>query len=170
MGLVVEIYNRNGLSDYNATTRKIKKYFPESKWNKRHFAWYRSKIKTGAIKTSGRIRRGLTKGNPKVKRIGDEILKHINFVIDISAKNNSDLKFKLSRWVYSRLMQSEIKIKRPIKKQLWRLGMNTCQVPDCGKKFKTIKNVEIHRNDSSKGYSVENCMLVCRKCHEKMTQ
>lgn len=165
--LVIDLNNRNGLSDYEATIEEIKRHFPNSKWNKSHFAWYRSQIKTGKIKTSKQIQSRTIKADPEVKRIGDEILKHINFILDISAKNNSDLRFKLNRWVYSRLMQSEIKIKRPIKKQLWESGIKSCQAPNCGKIFTTIKNIEIHRKDNSKGYSVENCILVCRECHEK---
>jgi hypothetical protein len=64
-------------------------------------------------------------------------------------------------------MQAEIRAKRPIKKQLWNSGMKSCQTSGCGKEFKTLKNVEIHRRNNSKGYSVENCILVCRECHEK---
>jgi len=166
--LVIDLYNRNGLSDYEATKEEIKKHFPNSKWNKNHFAWYRSQIKTGKIKTSKQKQSGTDKADPEVKRIGDEILKHINFILDITAKNNSDLRFKLNRWVYSRLQQFENKTKRPIKKQLWESGIKSCQAPNCGKIFKTIKNIEIHRKDNSKGYSVENCILVCRECHEKI--
>ena len=166
--LVLELYRRDGLSDYETTSKEIKKYFTKSKWSKSHFAWYRSQIKTGKIKTSGQIKSKAIKSDPEVKRIGDEILKHIKFIVDISARNNQDLKFKLNRWIYSRLLQSEIRAKRPIKKQLWQSGMKICQ--DCGKKFDGIKNVEIHRKDRLKGYSVENCILVCRECHEKMGQ
>lgn len=102
---------------------------------------------------------------PQIKKIGDGILNHINFILDVTAKDDADFRFKLNRWVYSRLQQAEIRTKRPIKKQLWDLGMKSCQ--ECHGKFDTLKNVEIHRKDTSKGYSVKNCILVCRKCHQK---
>lgn len=165
--LVFDINNRIGLSNYKATTNEIKKYFPNSKWNKSHFTWYRSQIRTGKMKNMAKLPSKVVKTDPKVKKIGDQILNHINFVLDISAKNNSDFRFKINRWVYSRLLQAEIRTKRPIKKQLWNSGMKSCQVSGCGKQFNTLKNVEIHRKNNSKGYSVENCILVCRDCHEK---
>jgi len=165
--LVLDINNRMGLSDYEATTREVKKHFPDSKWSKSHFAWYRSQIRTGRITNTQEPPAKALNSDPDVKRIGDQILNHINFVLDISAKNDSDLRFKINRWVYSRLLQVEVRAKRPIKKQLWNGGMRSCQALGCGKEFSTLKNVEIHRKDNTRGYSVENCILVCRECHEK---
>jgi 5-methylcytosine-specific restriction endonuclease McrA len=101
----------------------------------------------------------------KVKRIGDEILKHARFVIGIAAGNDTQMRFKLNRWVYARLQQEEIREKRPIKQALWDSGIRACQ--KCTRKFKSIKGVEIHRKDSNKIYSVENCQLLCRECHQK---
>ena len=101
----------------------------------------------------------------KVKRIGDEILEHARFVIGVAAGNNAQMRFKLNRWVYARLMQDEIREKRPVKQALWSSGTRACQ--KCGRKFKSIKGVEIHRKDSNKIYSVENCQLLCRECHQK---
>ena len=100
-----------------------------------------------------------------VKRVGDALLNHVRFMIKETAKDDADLRFKLNRWVYARLMQDEIREKRPIKQKLWEMGMQSCQ--SCGKKFQTIKGVEIHRIDGKTGYSVENCELLCRSCHQK---
>ena len=167
--LVIDIHNRNGLSDCAAVTKEVKERFPDSKFDKSHCDWYKSQIKTGKIKTHKQIKQ-FKNGqiDPKVKKIGDEILNHINFVMDISSGDDANLRFKLNRWVYSRLLQSEIKAKRPIKKKLWESGMNTCQAPKCNKIFKSLKNVEIHRKNQQKIYSIENCILVCRECHEKL--
>jgi len=101
----------------------------------------------------------------KVKRIGDEILKHARFVIEIAAGNDAQMRFKLNRWVYARLHQEEIREKRPVKQALWDSGIRACQ--RCRRKFKSIKGVEIHRKDSRKIYSVGNCQLLCRECHQK---
>jgi len=165
--LVLDINSRIGLSDYEATTREVKEHFPNSKWSKSHFAWYRSQIRTGRITSTQKLPSKSPESGPDVKRIGDQILAHISFILDISAKNDSDLRFKINRWVYSRLLQAEVRAKRPIKKQLWNAGMRSCQALGCPKEFSTLKNVEIHRKDSTRGYSVENCILLCRECHEK---
>lgn len=106
--------------------------------------------------------------DPIIKKVGDEILNHVKFIIDITSGDNVNLKFKLNRWVYSRLLYSEIKEKKPIKKKLWESGINFCQVPRCNNIFKSLKNVEIHRKNQQTAYSIKNCILVCRECHEKL--
>lgn len=141
--LVLDINNRIGLSDYEATTREVKKYFPDSKWGKSHFAWCRSQIRTGKIKSTQTLPSKAPKTDPDVKKIGDQILNHINFVLDMSTKSNADLRFKINRWVYSRLLQAEVRAKRPIKKQLWNGGMRSCQALGCPQE---IRHAEERRN------------------------
>ena len=102
-----------------------------------------------------------------IKRIGDRILEHARFVIGLAAKDDTRMRFKLRRWVYARLLQDEIREKRPIKKALWNSGIRACQRYGCPEKFSTIKGVEIHRKDADEAYSVENCQLLCRKCHQE---
>jgi 5-methylcytosine-specific restriction endonuclease McrA len=182
------IHQTKGLVDYDTVTSEVKKRFPKSKWQKSHWAWYRTQIKTGRYKHlfSEEERENLAKSNEKrragrkiklklgkaepveeqddVKRVGDALLNHVRFMVKETAKDDADLRFKLNRWVYSRLMQDEIREKRPIKRKLWEMGMKSCQ--SCGKKFKTLKGVEIHRINGKIGYSVENCDLLCRPCHQ----
>ncbi len=105
------------------------------------------------------------KRQDKIKQVGDEILKHARFVIGVAAGNDAQMKFKLNRWVYSRLLREETRKKRPVKQKLWDSGIRACQ--KCGEEFKSIKGVEIHRKNSKKGYSVKNCQLLCRECHQK---
>jgi len=112
------------------------------------------------------LARGPVPKDPEVKRIGDEILNHVRFVISEASKEDPNLRFKLNRWIYARLMQEEINFKRPIKQKLWDLGMRSCQA--CGQKFKSLKAVEIHRKDRSLTYSFENCELLCRECHQEL--
>jgi len=100
-----------------------------------------------------------------IKRIGDAILSHIRFVIRETSKGDTDFEFKLNRWVFSRLLGDSRKQSKPIKQKLWDSGMQSCQI--CGRKFSSIKGVEIHRKDESLGYSIENCDLLCRPCHQK---
>jgi len=179
------IHRTSGLIDYKTLTHQVKQAFPNSKWKKSHWAWYRSQIKIGRFKElfSKKERQNLF-GEPKerlqgerlelgeevqerevsdIKRVGDAILSHVRFVINETITDDAS-RFKLNRWVYSRLQQDENKQKRPIKQKMWDYGIQSCQA--CGKNFNTSKGVEIHRKDSSKGYSVENCELLCRPCHQ----
>ena len=187
------IQQTKGLADYETVTKTVMEHFPKSAWKESHWAYYRSQITSGIgryrdefpEKIKVNLRRGMGKltGRPrrtsrivlqkkeretkedKVKRIGDEILGHARFVIGVASRNDEQMRFKLNRWVYARLMQDEIREKRPVKHTLWDSGIKACQ--RCGQKFKSIKGVEIHRKDSNKTYSVENCQLLCRECHQK---
>jgi hypothetical protein len=109
--------------------------------------------------------RGPSPKDDKVKSLGDPILDHIRFVIGLAAGGDQVLRFKINRWIFARLLQDEIRVKRPIKKALWDSGMTGCQI--CGKEFDSLKGVEIHRKDSTQGYSVDNCLLACRECHQE---
>lgn len=60
----------------------------------------------------------------------------------------------------------EIRVKRPIKKQLWDRGIGSCQA--CNQPFGPLKGVEIHRKDGARGYSADNCELLCRECHQEL--
>ena len=125
---------------------------------------------TPAVARSGSDMPALTRGpkpkDPEVKRIGDAILNHVRFVISEAAGDDVDLRFKLNRWVFSRLLQDEIRVKRPIKKKLWESGMRTCQA--CGEPFASLKGTELHRKNSDLGYALDNCELLCRECHQEI--
>ncbi|NLZ05896.1 MAG: HNH endonuclease [Phycisphaerae bacterium] len=175
--VVFDVIRRTkGTADYEAVTEAVLQHFPDSKWKKSHWGFYRSQITS----ESGRhrdefseeiranLRRTTSSKEPPegdtVKRIGDGILANARLVIELAAKEDMRTRFKLRRWVYSRLMQEEIREKRPIKKALWDSGIQACQ--RCGEESHTIKGVEIHRKDAAEPYSVENCQLLCRKCHQ----
>ena len=102
-----------------------------------------------------------------MKRIGDQILNHVRFIIETAAGSDPDLKFKLNRWVFARLLQDEIRIKRPIKQALWDSGMRSCQA--CGARFESLKNIELHRKIRGRAYGIENCELLCRECHQQLS-
>jgi hypothetical protein len=118
------------------------------------------------LKEKSETKKQILRADPKIKTIGDNLLNHINFVLDTVSADDQTLRFKLNRWIYTRLHQKEIQFKRPIKKELWISGNKQCS--ECRKEFKTMKNVEIHRKDQDKIYSIENCVLVCKECHEKI--
>ena len=182
--LVFEIIHQTkGKVDYETMTKYILEQFPQSKWKATHWSWYKSQIKTGEFKDdfSAEEKKNLKLNKAEkillnllppdkqeenhVKRIGDNILNHIRMMIREISKDNEDFEFKLNRWVYARLQQDEIKKKRPIKQELWDFGTQSCR--GCDKAFQTLKGVEIHRKDASKAYSINNCELLCRPCHQK---
>lgn len=189
----------NGKANYATLTDEVKKHFPSSQWKKTHWAWYRYQILRGRFKndfpgvirdnlaqTGGRIPpvapqepiasekprairhgRGPQARDPEVKRIGDQVLDQVRFILTLAAKEDLDLRFRLNRWIFSRLMHDEIKIKRPIKKALWDSGIRRCQ--SCGETFHSLKGVEIHRKSGTSTYSIKNCELLCRDCHEQLS-
>lgn len=174
--LVFDVVHRTkGSVDYQTLTSHVRSAFPKSKWDRKNWTWYRNQITTGRFKTlfPEEIRENLrsaTKqpvGNGsenRVKQIGDAILKHIRSVMNTACGEEQDFRFKVNRWVYRRLQQDEIRVKRPIKKHLWNSGIRSCQ--SCGNPFDDLKGVEIHRKDSRRNYSNDNCLLLCRPCHE----
>ena len=110
--------------------------------------------------------RGPQARDPEVKRLADPVLNHVRFVVGVAAGDDQDLRFRINRWIFARLMQDEIRVKRPIKKRLWDSGMRSCQA--CGQEFGSLKGIEIHRKEPTKGYSLENCELLCRECHQEL--
>lgn len=168
------IHKNKGRIDYDEITAIVKEAFPGSKWQKSHWTWYRSQIRTGRFVSefSKEERRNLDcrQESAKIdagemKIIGDGILSHVRFVLDKVASDDDDLRFKLNRWIFARLQQDEVKTKRPIKKQLWELGERSCS--ECGVAFRELKGLELHRMDSGAAYSLDNCTLLHRACHQK---
>jgi len=178
--LVFDIIQRTkGSTDCEAVTEAVRQHFPNSQWKASHWSFYRSQITSekGRYKDvfPEEIRVNLRKtayprGRPSddtVKRIGDKILENARFGIELAAGDDIQMRFRLRRCVYQRLLQQEIREKRPVKQALWDSGIKACQ--GCGEQFHTIKGVEIHRKDGAAPYSVENCELLCRKCHQRKT-
>jgi hypothetical protein len=169
------VRQQQGKVDPHMLEAEVKKHFPHSKWKESHWAWYRNQIKSGRYKDQFTefIKRNLpfslggpNAADPAIKLLGDQLLKMTRKAIVENAGENDVMKFKLNRWVYGRLMQDEIRQKRPIKQQLWDSGIHTCQ--SCRKHFNSLKGVEIHRKDGDLPYSIDNCQLLCRPCHQKM--
>lgn len=161
--LVFEYFkkNKNKLDPKDLET-EILKHFPKSAWNNTHFAWYRYQISKGKYKKDFDETVGF-RVNPKIKRLGDKILKQTRESIAEASGNDEVLKFKLNRWVFARLHQDEIRPKRKIKQQLWNSGIQSCQ--SCDRQFTSIRGVNLHRTDSALPYFIKNCELLCQSCH-----
>lgn len=195
--LVLDFVRTSGGNvDYSRLTDQVRSRFPGSKWQKTHWAWYRNQILHGRFKSqfserelaalsqaskslpaavapvtgndepSAEVMKPMRQVDSETKRVGDAILDHVRLVISLAAGHDVTRQFKLNRWVFSRLLGDEIRVKRPIKKQLWDNGAHSCQA--CDQPFASLKGVEIHRKDGSKGYSADNCELLCRECHQEL--
>ncbi len=188
------VHRCKGNVDYDALTMEVAKHFPDSKWKKTHWAYYRYQILHGRFRglfsedELGALSKGKvmaapvppelepqsecfplaakSPANTEIKKVGDAILDNVRLIISLAAGDDIDRRFKLNRWVFSRLLQDEIRVKRPIKKKLWDMGMQSCKA--CGEAFESIKGVEIHRKNGAVAYSVENCELLCRECHQEL--
>jgi len=48
--LVIDVYNSEGvMPSYEKLTALVREEFPNSKWDKNHYSWYKSQIKTGQL-------------------------------------------------------------------------------------------------------------------------
>lgn len=176
--VVAHIARTNGHVDYEELTREVLQHFPTSKWQKSHWQYWRYQLAKGRSKhllteeQCQNLYGGEADATPNVlsrssasKSSGDHLLKQIRFVLDEFCGDDERLRFKVNRWVFSRLLIDERKAKKPIKEHLWNIGSKRCT--DCGRAFESIKGVEIHRIDRHQVYSIENCVLLCRPCHAK---
>ena len=192
--VLAHVHRAAGNVDYDALTAEVRQAFPDSAWKKTHWAWYKHQILNGRFRamftdaertalrdgspaatkavtadllppTSVSKTRGPAAKDPEIKKLGDEVLRQVRFILDVAANDDEAKRFRLNRWVFSRLQLDEVRVKRPIKKKLWDQGMRHCQA--CKEPFGSLKGVEIHRRDASKGYSLENCELLCRECHQE---
>lgn len=167
------VHRMRGRADYEALTSVVLKHFPNSAWKPTHWAWYRYQICKGRFRDefSAEERKNLAEGthapppHPEVKGIGDAILNQVRFALSLAAPEDADLRFKINRWIYARLVQDENRGKRAIKQKLWddTPRPRTCV---CGKHFESLKYVELHRIDPERSYSIDNCTLLCRTCHQ----
>jgi len=64
--LVIETsMEQGGFPSYEKLTSLVKQHFPASKWQKTHYAWYKSKIKTGEIQVPGISAERNEEGDPE---------------------------------------------------------------------------------------------------------
>lgn len=190
------VHRTAGQVEPKALAAKVLEHFPSSRWKNTHWSWYKHQILKGdyrdefneAERTNlsgaasraraagqaprrpqpglGAACRGPAARDLDVKRVGDAVLDHVRFVLDLAARGDQSLRFKLNRWVFARLLQDEIRVKRPVKERLWDTGIRACA--SCGARFSSLSGIELHRKDPAIGYSPQNCELVCRKCHQAM--
>jgi hypothetical protein len=166
------VHRHNGVVDYDDLTAEVLEHFPDSAWKKSHWAWYANQIRSGRFKDefTDEDRENLepqcADTDPVVKRAGDKILGDARQAIREASGGDPILRFKLNRWVFSRLHLDERKLKQPIKQALWDAGERTCSV--CGEPLAALKGLDLHRKDPKLDYSMENCVLLHPKCHRTL--
>jgi len=70
---------------YEKLTSLVRQHFPNSKWQKTHYAWYKSKIKTGEIVAAG------ISSEARDKIVGDQIAAEVEESIEASVSLERDL-------------------------------------------------------------------------------
>jgi len=99
----------------------------------------------------------------KIKEKSDKILELVrNEIKNIS--QDEDEQFKINRWIFARLQGDERIVKEKIKKELYGESPN-CNM--CKKDLRPKSGFHIHRLDQNRGYSKDNCVLLCVECHKK---
>lgn len=84
--LVIETCMAEGrIPSYEKLTSLVKQHFPTSKWQKTHYAWYKSKIKTGEIPVPG------ISSEASEEIHGDEIEAKVEESIEASVSLERDL-------------------------------------------------------------------------------
>ncbi|MBN1359791.1 MAG: hypothetical protein JW993_04325 [Sedimentisphaerales bacterium] len=167
------VSTHDGCVDPEELRERVLACFPGSAWKDSHWRWYRYQICTGkyADEFPERVKQRLSETNRRhtqprglVKKHGDRILRQARELIAEAAGRDVVLRFKINRWVYSRLQQDEIQKKKPLKRSLWDAGVRACQ--RCGKPFASLRGVHLHRVDASEDYYDGNCQLLCSICHD----
>lgn len=170
--LVRETEGRIG---FDELTRQVMTHFPTSKWNRSHWSYYKSHMRSGRwaheFPDSVKLNlvndpRGRQTLDPWVMKYGNAILGRVRRDIASYSDGDETKSFRLNRMVFTRLHHDELRIKREIKRDLWRTGDQRCVV--CKKKFRTMKEMDLHRHDAGREYSSSNAELVCRECHLKI--
>jgi len=84
--LVIDTYMTEGqFPSYEKLTSLVLDHFPTSKWQKTHYAWYKSKIKTGEI-----VVPGISSEAPD-ELAGDQIVAEVEASIEASVSLERDL-------------------------------------------------------------------------------
>lgn len=95
-----------------------------------------------------------------------EILQATRQAIHEYAGQDPDKWFYANRFVFARLQLDERRTKTQIKKDLLETKA-TCAYDGCKRGFDSTRGVCLHRVDSSRAYSRENCVLMHPDCHQK---
>jgi len=95
----------------------------------------------------------------------EEILDRTRKLIKDYAEGDPDKLFYGNRFVYARLQLDERGSKPAIKRTLFEAAP-ICYV--CGKPVE-FKGTEVHRIDGARGYTLENCALLHRECHQQLS-
>jgi RecB family endonuclease NucS len=93
--LVIESYRAHGgMPPYETITALIRESFPLSKWQETHYAWYKSKIKTGEISIS---EDGRSENETDEIDVDEEIIESIDAQISLERDLQKNLAHKVGQ-------------------------------------------------------------------------
>jgi len=90
-----------GFPSYEKLTSLVRQHFPSSKWRKTHYAWYKSKIKTGEIQVPG------FPVKTQQASISDEVESSVDEAIEASVEASLSLERDLHSYLASRVSEIE---------------------------------------------------------------
>jgi len=93
---------------------------------------------------------------------GEKILSYVKDYLQRKT-NSYDEEFHVNRFIFSRLKKIENERKKKIKSKLYEKDAG-CHY--CKKDFAPKEDIEAHRLNDNRGYHEDNCVLVCRACHQ----
>jgi hypothetical protein len=96
-----------------------------------------------------------------------KILQDVRQKIKAAAGSDPDRWFYLNRYVFARLQLDGRAQNEMIRNGLFQ---NSPYCHHCENELLEIRGIELHRLESDRGYSVENCVLIHRECHQKLHQ
>lgn len=96
-----------------------------------------------------------------------DILERTRAMIREYAGYSDEKQFYCNRYVFARLQLDERKTKANIRKELLRAA-ELCYY--CKKPFDSQKNLHLHRLNSEKGYTKDNCVLLHLECHIEISR
>jgi hypothetical protein len=92
-----------GFPSYEKLTSLVRQHFPTSKWQKTHYAWYKSKIKTGEISVPGFP----VKGHQTIIDDGNDGEAAVDEAIEASVEASLSLERDLHSYLASRVHEIE---------------------------------------------------------------
>ncbi|MCX5644662.1 MAG: hypothetical protein NTZ17_08240 [Phycisphaerae bacterium] len=98
-----------------------------------------------------------------------EILAATRRAISECAGSDPDRLFYVNRFVFARLQVDERKTKTKIKKELLDADSPSCGYSGCthGGSIESRRGIHLHRRNTTRGYSRDNCVLMHADCHTK---
>lgn len=157
----------------------VRQNFPTSKWKMSHYAYYKSKIKTGRIAVPGispdstnedampeprQLARTVTNEQRDVAR---KILDDIEGELERCSNGDPSIAFRMRRYIHARLQlknRGSTEERRKLRAALLERQGGHCAI--CHEPIQPSARTDLHRTGSA-GYTEANTILAHSECHAK---